>query len=76
MMNYNMSTKITTIKLAGLTCTACQKLAGKRIKIIADVEEVNVDISGETQIKAIREISEDEVKQVLKGTHYTVAGEK
>ena len=71
-----MSTKITTIKLAGLTCASCQKLTSKRIKTIKDVEDVNVDISGETQIKAIREISEDEVKQVLKGTHYTVVGKK
>lgn len=71
-----MSTKITTIQLAGLTCASCQKLTTKRIKTIADVEDVSVEISGETQIKAIREIADAEVKQVLKGTHYTVVEKK
>lgn len=71
-----MNTKITTIQLSGLTCASCQKLTSKRIKTITDVKDVTVEITGETQIKATREILEDEVKQVLKGTHYTVVEKK
>lgn len=69
-----MNTKLMTLRLTGLICGACQKLISKRIKTIANVEDVTVDLSGKTEIKAQREISEDEVKKVLEGTHYTVVG--
>jgi copper chaperone CopZ len=66
--------KTTTVKLSGLTCTACTKLITKRIKTISDIEDVNVELPGTATIKANRDISEDEVKKVLEGTHYTVVG--
>ncbi|MEK7185916.1 MAG: heavy metal-associated domain-containing protein [Patescibacteria group bacterium] len=69
-----MNTKVTTLKLTGLTCSACQKLISRKIKSIASVEDVTVELSGKTQIKAQREISENEVKKALKGTHYAVIG--
>ncbi|MBI5452025.1 heavy-metal-associated domain-containing protein [Candidatus Gottesmanbacteria bacterium] len=65
-----------TIQILGLTCSACQKLISKKIKTIADVEAVTVELSGATAIKAQREISENEIKKVLTGTHYTVGGGK
>lgn len=66
---------ITTIKLSGLTCGACQKLIGKRIKSIDGVEDVIVDESGETQMIADRLITVAEVKKILENTPYSVAGE-
>lgn len=66
--------KTTTLQLAGLTCGACTKLITKRIKTISDIEDVNVELPGTATIKANREVTEDEVKKVLKGTHYTVVG--
>lgn len=64
--------KTTTLQLAGLTCVACTKLITKRIKTISDIEDVNVELPGTATIKAAREVSVDEVKKVLEGTHYTV----
>ena len=61
---------ITNIKLSGLTCPACQKLVSKRIKSIEGVAEVNVGLSGKTDITAERSISEEEVEKVLEGTGY------
>ena len=63
-----------TIQISGLTCGACQKLIGKRIKTITGVEDVIVELSGKTQITATREIAEEEIKKVLEGTHYNVGG--
>lgn len=68
-----MSDKIiTNIQLSGLTCGACQKLVSKRIKSVKGVEEVNVELSGKTAIKARREILEDEIKKALEGTKYII----
>lgn len=71
-----MNIKVTTLKLTGLTCNACQKLISRKIKSIANVEDVTVELSGKTQIKAQREISENEIKKALEGTHYEVIGKK
>lgn len=66
--------KTTIINITGLTCTACQKLITKRIKTIADVHEVDVSLSGKTNILATRIIAAEEVQAVLAGTHYAVGG--
>lgn len=63
---------ITNIQLSGLTCPACQKLVSKRIKSIEDVEDVNVELSGKTEIRAGREISKDEIRKILEDTSYTL----
>ena len=67
--------KTTTLKLSGLTCTACTKLITKRIKTINDIADVTVELPGTATIKAEREVTEEEVKKVLEGTHYGVVGE-
>lgn len=67
--------KTTTLKLTGLTCTACTKLITKRIKTISDVDDVTVELPGTATIKAERDVPEEEVKKVLEGTHYGVVGE-
>lgn len=67
-----MNTITTTLQLAGLTCSACQKLISKKVSKIPDVEDVTVELSGKTEIKAPRTIAIQEVENVLDGTHYTV----
>lgn len=62
-------------RLSGLTCSACTKLISKRIRTIAGVEDVSVELPGTAIIKSPRKISDDEVKKVLEGTHYTVSGQ-
>ena len=69
-------TTTTTMQLRGITCFACQKLTSKRIKTIQDVEDVTVELDGETTIKASRIISEEEVSKALVSTHYSVVKEK
>lgn len=64
---------ITKIKLSGLTCPACQKVTQNLIGAISGVTNVSVDLgTGTTKIEATREISKEEVKEILKETHYKV----
>lgn len=63
----------TNIKLGGLTCSACKKVAEKRIATINGVNSVLVDLnSGATVIKADRNIIKEEVENVLADTDYKV----
>ena len=62
----------TTLLLSGLTCAACQKLIQKRILRIDGVQGVNVELTGETVIKADRKITSGEVAEVLKDTKYSI----
>ena len=63
----------TTLKLKGLTCGACKQLSERKIKRIAGVESVIVDLkSGATEIIAARLISPLEVQSALAGTDYKV----
>ena len=63
-----------TIKLTGLTCTACQKVIEKFLKKITGVEAVKVNLdSGLTTITANRQIQEKEVTEALANTHYKLA---
>lgn len=61
-----------TLLLSGLTCMACQKLIQKRILRIEGIQDVNVEMTGETTIKANRKITSDEVMEVLKDTKYSI----
>lgn len=64
-----MTQKIT---LAGLTCEACQKLITKRIGRIDGVESVIVQMNGQTEIVAKRNVAKSEITSVLEGTKYTL----
>lgn len=61
------------MKLGGLTCVACKKVAEKRIATINGVKNVVVDLeSGATVIKADRNIAKEDVENVLADTDYKV----
>lgn len=64
----------TYLKLNGLTCNACKQVSERRIKRIAGVQAVTVDITtGTTEIIAERVVSPLEVQSVLNGTDYIVS---
>lgn len=65
--------QLTSIKLSGLTCEACQKLITKRIMKISGVSSVTVEPNGDTQIESDRTIDFSEVKSILEGTQYKVS---
>ena len=60
------------IKLAGLTCEACVKLAKRMIGKIEGVKETNIQLAGNAEIIAERLISKSEIKDVLSGSDYQV----
>ncbi len=63
----------TRLQLSGLTCGACEKVIGNRIKKIEGVEEVHVSpVNGFASIISPRKIEIQEVETVLQGTHYKV----
>ncbi len=64
----------THLKLSGLTCNACKQVSERRIKRIAGVQAVTVDITtGNAEIVAEKTLSPLEVQSVLKGTDYIVS---
>lgn len=66
-------TQTTKFQLSGLTCGACEKVITKKLQTIEGVQQVHVSAqNGNTSIIASRLISNDEVVQVLQGTHYKV----
>lgn len=67
-----MTMTTTILQLEGLTCAACQKVITKKISKIPDVENVVVELSGETKISSSRQIDKQEVMNVLEETHYKV----
>lgn len=63
----------TSLKLKGLKCGACKQLSERKIKRIAGVESVNVDLkTGSTAIVAARPITLLQVQSALAGTDYLV----
>ena len=65
-----------TIKLSGLTCPACKKITEKRIGSLAGVKKVEVIVdAGVATIDTDRELSIEEIKEVLKDTPYQVSEE-
>ncbi|NTU98596.1 heavy-metal-associated domain-containing protein [Candidatus Falkowbacteria bacterium] len=61
------------LKLAGLTCEACVKLVTKRLKSIAGVENVSINLStGQTEITAFRPINPEEVTASLTNSPYSI----
>ncbi|MEK7073993.1 MAG: heavy metal-associated domain-containing protein [Patescibacteria group bacterium] len=60
-----------TITLSGLTCPACKKITEKRIGGLDGVSKVETTIeTGLVAIEASREISAQEINNVLKDTPY------
>ena len=60
-----------TITLTGLTCPACKKITEKRIGGLDGVTNVETTIeTGLVEIEANREISAQEINNVLKDTPY------
>lgn len=64
--------KSTHFQLSGLTCEACTKIIKKRVGKLSNVSEVNVDLQGNLEIKADRDLDKDEVITALKDTDYKV----
>lgn len=63
----------TKLQLSGLTCSACERIISSRLKTIADVKAVAVQVSsGIATITASRTISNEEVTKVLHNTHYKI----
>ncbi len=62
-----------TIKLSGLTCSACKKVTEKRISGLSGVSKVEVSVDlGIATIDVDREITILEINEVLKDTPYQV----
>ena len=60
-------------KLAGLTCTACTKLATNRLKKVPGVQEVKIDLaSGQTEISSVTNIDLSALEDSLKGSGYSI----
>jgi copper chaperone CopZ len=63
----------TSFTLSGLTCPACEKLIQKRVKQIAGVTKIAVDLkTGKTDIVADHSINTEELSVVLKSTPYKI----
>lgn len=61
------------IRLEGLTCPACKKIAEKRIGAIKGVVSVMVNLeTGEAKINAENELSLNIIKESLKDTPYSI----
>lgn len=60
-------------KLEGLTCEACVKIATKRLKAIAGIDEVVIELAtGNTEVISRHPLTIDEIAAGLADTHYTV----
>ncbi len=68
-----MSSVISTFQVAGMTCSACQKVVAKKLNRISGVSEVLVDKeSGQAKVSADHNITYSEVKTALAGTPYLI----
>jgi len=68
-----MSSQITKVQLSGITCSACQKVIGKRLKSISGVTDVKVELeNGFTAIAANRKISNEVITDALSDTDYKI----
>lgn len=66
---------ITSVKLSGLSCGACQKIIEKRLQKLSEVMSVEVSLEKSTAvITAMRAISLPEVTEALKDTDFKVIG--
>lgn len=63
---------VTTFKVLGIHCEACQKVIERKLMKIGGVSQIKVELNGSVIITADRLILLDEVKQSLEGTDYTI----
>jgi Cu+-exporting ATPase len=64
---------ITKVKISGMTCHACQRVIENKVGKLQGVEKVKVFLNnGDAEITSDRDLSLEEVKQALIGTHYEV----
>ncbi|EKE06323.1 MAG: hypothetical protein ACD_19C00017G0023 [uncultured bacterium] len=60
-----------TIYITGTHCPACKKLIERKLSMIADVDNVDVDYeSGKTVITSNRTIEKQEIAKALEGMPY------
>ncbi len=64
--------KSNQFKLSGLSCEACTKIIKKRVERLPDISGVNVDVQGNLEIMANRNLDKSEVITALKDTDYKV----
>lgn len=62
----------TDFQLTGLTCSACAKLAKRKIEKIEGVKDIIVEDSGKVTIESDRDITKDKMAISLSGTEYKV----
>lgn len=63
-------------KLAGLTCDACAKLAGNRLRKIPGVIDVNIDkASGDAEVISNTAIDRNDLQKSLEGTDYKIVNQ-
>ena len=61
------------LKLSGLTCEACVKLASKRLLKVPGVKNVDINLmSGETKIESDIEIDQETLQKSFEGTSYKI----
>lgn len=65
--------KTTSFQLTGLTCPACIKLVEKRLEKIKGVTDMKIELNGQSEISADKEITIDEIKSALADTQFKVA---
>lgn len=66
--------EITKIQIQGMTCSACEKLIGNRLRRIPEVQTAEVSLDKQQAIiQAPRKITKEEIHQTLHGTKYAVA---
>ncbi|TSC93824.1 MAG: hypothetical protein Athens101428_523 [Candidatus Berkelbacteria bacterium Athens1014_28] len=58
--------------IKGLTCMACAKLASGYIRKISGVNDVKIELSGNSVVTADRIIDKAEIRSALSGSGYDV----
>lgn len=62
-----------TFRLKGLACTACQRLAKKRLEKMGGVNEANVALDGTTVLHVALAPTPEAVNKALAGTGFELA---
>lgn len=56
-----------------MTCSSCEKIVSKKLKLIQGVEEVLAEAqTGNVTLSGSREIGQQEIVNALQGTHYSL----
>ena len=64
-----------TLKIEGMMCAHCQKHVTEALSAMDGVTEVTVDLAGgKAEVKAVREIAQEEFRKVIEEAGYELAG--